>query len=99
MVRGGSVEALGLPGRPPALLDLEVLHRMWNETKGRVTRNVTGKAEAEKIAAIFQKLGRMSWESFVRNRLTLLTLPDDLKDAPEAERVLEEHLRAIEELT
>ena len=61
-----------------------LLHRMRDEARGKVPHNVMGNSEAEKIAAIFQKLGRMTWESFVQNRLPLLTLPDDLKEALEA---------------
>ena len=33
---------------------------------------------------VFQALGRMTWESFVRTRLPLLGLPEDLKEALEA---------------
>ena len=61
-----------------------LLHRMRDEARGKVPHNVMGNSEAEKIAAIFQKLGRMTWESFVQNRLPLLTLPDDLKEDLEA---------------
>jgi ParB family chromosome partitioning protein len=35
------------------------------------------------VEEVFQALGRMTWESFVRNRLPLLNLPEDLKEALE----------------
>ncbi len=60
-----------------------LLHRMWNEARGKVTRNVTGNPEARQVEEVFQALGRMTWESFVRNRLPLLHLPEDLKQALE----------------
>ena len=58
-----------------------LLHRMRNEATGKVTRNVTGNAEASKVEEVFAKLGRFTWESFVRNRLPLLNLPPDLQEA------------------
>ena len=62
---------------------VSLLHRMRNEAKGRATHNVMGNSEAQKIVDIFRTLGRMTWESFVQNRLPLLTLPEDLKEALE----------------
>jgi ParB family chromosome partitioning protein len=62
---------------------VSLLHRMRNEAKGRSTHNVMGNSEAQKIVEIFRTLGRMTWESFVQNRLPLLTLPEDLKEALE----------------
>jgi ParB family chromosome partitioning protein len=62
---------------------LALLHRMRDETRGKVPRNVTGNPEAQKVEEIFRALGRMTWESFVRNRLPLLKLPEDLRAALE----------------
>ncbi|GAA6751796.1 ParB/RepB/Spo0J family partition protein [Thermus antranikianii] len=62
---------------------VSLLHRMRNEAKGRATHNVMGNSEAQKIVDIFRTLGRMTWESFVQNRLPLLTLSEDLKEALE----------------
>lgn len=62
---------------------LALLHRMWNESRGKITRNVTGSSEALRVEEIFRALGRMTWESFVRNRLPLLRLPEDLQAALE----------------
>nr|WP_246584267.1 ParB/RepB/Spo0J family partition protein [Thermus brevis] len=62
---------------------VSLLHRMRNEATGRSTHNVMGNSEAQRIVEIFRTLGRMTWESFVQNRLPLLTLPEDLKEALE----------------
>ncbi|WP_243092914.1 ParB/RepB/Spo0J family partition protein [Thermus hydrothermalis] len=63
---------------------VSLLHRMLHEKKGHVARNVSGNPEAQKVEEVFRLLGRMSWESFVRTRLPLLTLPEDLREALEA---------------
>jgi ParB family chromosome partitioning protein len=63
---------------------VSLLHRMWNERGGKATRNVTGSPEAQRVEEVFGALGRMTWESFVRNRLPLLGLPEDLREALEA---------------
>ncbi len=60
-----------------------LLHRMWNEARGKVTRNVAGNPEIQRVEELFRTLGRMSWESFVRHRLPLLNLPEDLRVALE----------------
>ncbi len=60
---------------------ISLLYRLNNESKGKVTRNVTGKETVERVEKIFDSIGTMSWSSFVRNRLPLLKLPQDIKDA------------------
>lgn len=60
-----------------------LLYRMRNEAKGRVTHNVMGNSEARVVEETFQALGRLTWESFVQNRLPLLNLPQDLQSALE----------------
>ncbi|MEZ0322104.1 MAG: ParB/RepB/Spo0J family partition protein [Thermus sp.] len=62
---------------------VSLLHRMRNEKGGKATHNVMGSPEAGRVEELFRVLGRMSWESFVQNRLPLLTLPEDLKAALE----------------
>jgi ParB family transcriptional regulator, chromosome partitioning protein len=57
---------------------IAVLYRMQNEAKGKVTRNVTGSSEQEQVQWVFEGLGLMSWESFIRNRLPLRNLPEDV---------------------
>jgi ParB family chromosome partitioning protein len=60
-----------------------LLHRMRNEKEGKVTHNVMGSPEAQRVEEVFRALGRMTWESFVQNRLPLLGLPEDLRAALE----------------
>lgn len=60
-----------------------LLERMRKEKRGAAAQNVLGRPEAQQVDAIFQTLGRLSWESFVQARLPLLTLPQDLKHALE----------------
>ncbi len=79
----GILDLLGLELGKDRREVVGLLHRMWNEAKGRVTHNVMGNPEAEAVKALFKTLGRMTWESFVQNRLPLLNLPADLREALE----------------
>lgn len=54
---------------------VKLLNRMQNEEKGKVTPNVMGSSNAQIIESVFQDLGVMNWQSFVKNRLPLLKLP------------------------
>ncbi len=66
---------------------ISLLYRLSNESKGKVTRNVTGKETVERVEKIFDSIGTMSWSSFVRNRLPLLKLPQDIKDALQSGKI------------
>jgi ParB family chromosome partitioning protein len=50
-----------------------MLYQLQNQTKNKVTDKVDPHS-AGTIAKVFQELGGMSWESFVKNRLPLLEL-------------------------
>jgi ParB family transcriptional regulator, chromosome partitioning protein len=50
-----------------------LLYQMDNST-----HNVMGNEERERVVTFFQELGKMDWKSFVKNRLPLLKLPEDL---------------------
>ena len=60
-----------------------LLRRMRKEKRGEAGHNVMASPEAQRVEEVFQALGRMTWESFVQNRLPLLNLPEDLKAALE----------------
>lgn len=60
-----------------------LLHRMRDERRGKVPPNVGGNSEAIQVEEIFKTLGGLSWESFVKHRLPLLTLQQDLRAALE----------------
>ncbi|NET30159.1 MAG: ParB/RepB/Spo0J family partition protein [Okeania sp. SIO1I7] len=57
---------------------VKLLNRMQNEEKGKVTPNVMGSPTAQIIESVFEDLGLMNWQSFVKNRLPLLKLPPDI---------------------
>jgi ParB family chromosome partitioning protein len=58
-----------------------LLRRMRKEKRGEAGHNVMASPEAQRVEEVFQALGRMTWESFVQNRLPLLNLPPDLQEA------------------
>jgi ParB family chromosome partitioning protein len=60
-----------------------LLERMRKEKRGVAAYNVMGTPEAKRVEEVFRTLGRMTWESFVQNRLPLLGLPEDLRAALE----------------
>ncbi|MBE9171467.1 ParB/RepB/Spo0J family partition protein [Pleurocapsales cyanobacterium LEGE 06147] len=60
------------------------LYRMYNEVKGNVNSsnpNVRVNEFDDSIKAIFDSLLSMNWESFVKNKLPLLNLPEDILEA------------------
>lgn len=58
---------------------VSLLHQMHNEAKGKVTRNVTGSSQTESVLTVFESVGQ-NWQSFVRNKLPLLKLPQEILD-------------------
>lgn len=59
-----------------------LLYRMQKEAKGKTAaHNVMGQPEAHTVQSVFDSLGRMSWDSFATNRLSLLNLPSDILEA------------------
>jgi ParB family chromosome partitioning protein len=60
---------------------IELLYRMENERKGKVTQNVLGNSESERVIEVFKNLGTISWSSFVSSRLPLLNLPPEILEA------------------
>ena len=57
---------------------VSLLHNCQNRNKGKSTRNVAGKNEEEIITEVFHVLGKYSMDSFLRHRLPLLSLPEDI---------------------
>lgn len=70
-----------------------LLNRMQNSVAGRVTHNVMDSDRAQVVVSVFARLGQMTWESFAKNRLPLLKLPDDIKDALRSGRI--EYTKAL----
>ncbi len=57
-----------------------ILHRMLDEDKGKVPHNVMGNPESQTIQELFSKLGKITWQSFISNRLPILKLQEDVKE-------------------
>ncbi len=60
------------------------LYRMYNEVKGNVNSsnpNVRVNEFDDSVKFIFNSLLSMNWESFVKNKLPLLNLPEDILSA------------------
>lgn len=64
-----------------------LLYRMQNSVKGKVTQNVLGSSEGQQVKAMFDSLGRMSWESFASSQLPLRNLPEDILQALRTGRI------------
>jgi ParB family chromosome partitioning protein len=59
---------------------VRLLYRMQNDVQ-RMNDNVIIHHEMQIVLKVFSEVGRMSWESFVSNRLGLLKLPSDIQEA------------------
>jgi ParB family transcriptional regulator, chromosome partitioning protein len=73
----GIVTLLGIQLKESPEIVISLLYRMDNEQKKKVTNNVIGNTEKQKIESVFASLGQ-NWQSFVNNRLPLLKLPDEV---------------------
>lgn len=58
-----------------------LLYKMQHEAKGNTAQNVLGNEQGQGIMAVFEELGKLSWESFASSRLPLLKLPPDILEA------------------
>jgi ParB family chromosome partitioning protein len=78
----GIVQLLALQLECPVEDVPKVLYRLQNERlSSKSNGNVTINAEAEAVEQVFAGLGLMTWQSFIRNRLPLLNLPEDIVEA------------------
>jgi ParB family transcriptional regulator, chromosome partitioning protein len=73
----GIVTLLGIQLKESPEIVISWLYRMDNEQKKKVTNNVIGNTEKQKIESVFASLGQ-NWQSFVNNRLPLLKLPIEI---------------------
>ncbi|MDZ4871545.1 MAG: Nucleoid occlusion protein [Chroococcidiopsis cubana SAG 39.79] len=55
------------------------LVRMAKEAKGQTAQNVLDREMIASVIRVFDRLGKISWESFVTCRLPLLNLPADIQ--------------------
>lgn len=58
-----------------------LLYKMKNHHQGLVSGNVSPNEQFDVVEAVFSAVGRISWLSFVRTRLPLLKLPQDVLEA------------------
>jgi ParB family transcriptional regulator, chromosome partitioning protein len=73
----GIVTLLGIQLKESPEIVISLLYRMDNEQKKKVTNNVIGNVEKQKIESVFANLGQ-NWQSFVNNRLPLLKLSTEI---------------------
>lgn len=90
----GVVTLLGIELKKSPEAVTSLLHRMDNEQKGKVTNNVIGNAEKQKIESVFASLGQ-NWQSFVNNRLPLLKLPEEILEVLRQGKIAYTKARAI----
>jgi ParB family transcriptional regulator, chromosome partitioning protein len=57
---------------------VSLLYKMKNHHEGAVRGNVSPNDQFQVIESVFSTVGRVSWMSFVRTRLPLLKLPQDV---------------------
>jgi len=72
-----------------------LLYRMQHEAKGQVAQNVLGSEQGQALQAVFEQLGKFTWESFVTSRLPLLNLPAELLEALQAGQIAYTKAQAI----
>ena len=77
----GILQLLSLKLKQPIPEVTRTLYKLQNEAEGKVTHNVMGKNLTPLVEEIFSSLSSMSWESFVKNRLPLLNLPEKVLEA------------------
>ncbi len=95
---GGVLELLALRLEILSTEVIKLLQRMEHEEKGRVARNVTGNEKSLVVEQVFSSLGKMTWQSFVRNRLPLLKLPEDLLEVLREGKLEYTKVKAINKL-
>jgi ParB family chromosome partitioning protein len=59
---------------------ISLLYKMKNHQEGAVRGNVSPNDQFQMVESVFSTVGRISWMSFVRTRLPLLKLPQDVLD-------------------
>jgi ParB family transcriptional regulator, chromosome partitioning protein len=57
---------------------VSLLYRMNNASKGTTNQNVLVSPEAEKVKQVFETFSRITWQSFVATRITLLKKPQEV---------------------
>lgn len=58
-----------------------LLYRMRNQVKNDPSYNVIANPEERAVQELFDSVGRMTWDSFIINRLPLLKMPPEILEA------------------
>lgn len=91
----GILQLLALELKKSESEAISLLHRMLDETKGKVPHNVMGNSETQTVQQVFDGIALMDWTSFVSNRLPLLKLPEDVLGALREGRIAYTKAQAI----
>ena len=91
----GILRLLALHLDKPTSSVTSVLYRMNNEVVKKGNHSVVITKEVEIVQGVFERLGRMTWETFTRNRLPLLKLPKEVLEALQTGRIEYTKAKAI----
>jgi len=82
---------------PSSIEDEQNIRSLEEDEAGDNGQNVLPKdvGEFKKVKSVFDSLNRMSWESFVKNRLSLLNLPAEVLEAVRKNRLKYTKAQAI----
>jgi ParB family chromosome partitioning protein len=83
----GILQLLALHLDKPTYEVTSILYRMNNQSVKKGNHNVVITPDVEVVQGVFERLGRMTWETFTRNRLTLLKLPEEVLAALRSGRI------------
>jgi ParB family transcriptional regulator, chromosome partitioning protein len=83
----GILHLLALHVDKPTYEVTSILYRMNNQAVKKGNHNVVITPEVEVVQGVFERLGRMTWETFTRNRLPLLKLPEEVLEALRSGRI------------
>jgi ParB family chromosome partitioning protein len=91
----GILQLLALHLDKPTYEVTSVLYRMNNQAVKKGSHNIVITPDVEVVQGVFERLGRMTWETFTRNRLPLLKLPQEVLEALQTGRIEYTKAKAI----
>ena len=83
----GILQLLALHLDKPTSDVTSILYRMNNEAVKKGNHNIVITKEVAVVQGVFERLGRVTWETFTRNRLPLLKLPEEVLEALQTGRI------------
>ncbi|MGB3204759.1 MAG: ParB/RepB/Spo0J family partition protein [Crinalium sp.] len=76
----------------------KLLYKMHDESRQKSPQNVWGSEQGDEILRVFQNLDRFTWETFIKTRLPLLKLPEDVLEALSQGQIEYTKARAIAQI-